>query len=391
MNKIEEAVARLKKGGLIIVADDETRESEGDLVGVAEYVTPEAVNFMTKFGRGLICAPISETIAQKLSLNEMTANNTDVFGTAFTISVDHVETSTGISALDRAKTIEKLTDPTTEKTDFYKPGHMFPLIAKSGGVLERRGHTEAAVDFAKLADSFEAAYICEILNEDGTMARLPELKELAQKWDIPLVTIEELAFYLRNRVPLTVSLPSEHGNFDLSLFEDSIHKEHLVLSKGPIFQTDEPVLVRLHSECLTGDVFGSHRCDCGEQLHLAMARIEQEGQGAILYLRQEGRGIGLKNKLRAYQLQENGRDTYEANVELGFAPDERDYNFAVEILRSLGIQKVRLMTNNPKKVQKIEELGIEVVERIPLETQPLKENSEYLKTKKEKFHHYLSI
>lgn len=391
MNKIEEAVVWMKNGGLIIIADDETRESEGDLVGISEYVTPDSVNFMTKFGRGLICSPISESIAKKLALHEMTDNNTDAFGTAFTISVDYMETSTGISAVDRAKTIEKLANPTTQKVDFYKPGHMFPLIAKPGGVLERRGHTEAAIDFAKLAGSFEAAYICEILNEDGTMARLSELKELARIWQLPLVTIEDLAVYLRNQLSLTVSLPSKYGGFNLTLFEDEAHKEHLILSKGLIRPMDESILVRLHSECLTGDIFGSNRCDCGEQLHLAMARIEQEGQGIICYLRQEGRGIGLKNKLRAYQLQENGRNTYEANIELGFAPDERDYTIAVNMLRSLSIQKVRLMTNNPEKIKKIEELGIEVVERIPLETTPLKENKSYLKTKKEKFQHYLSI
>ena len=391
MNKIEEAVARLKEGQLIIVADDETRESEGDLVGVAEYVTPESVNFMTKFGRGLICAPISEKIAQELNLYEMTNNNTDVFGTSFTISVDHIKTSTGISSFDRSKTIKALANPKSTKSDFNRPGHMFPLIAKPGGVMERRGHTEAAIDLAKLSGSFEAAYICEILKEDGTMARLSDLKVLSEEWEVPLITIEELDFYLRNQSPLKVSLPSKYGNFELTLFEDKTKKEHLVLSKGMTMNTKVPVLIRLHSECLTGDIFGSHRCDCGEQLHLAMAQIETEGRGAILYLRQEGRGIGLKNKLRAYQLQENGRDTYEANIELGFAPDERDYTFAVEILHSLGINEVKLLTNNPDKVHAIEALGIKVVERVPLETEPLKENSKYLKSKKDKFHHYLSI
>jgi 3,4-dihydroxy 2-butanone 4-phosphate synthase/GTP cyclohydrolase II len=391
MNRVEEAVAWLKAGGLIIVADDETREAEGDLLGLAEFAEPESINFMTKLGRGLICAPISQAITQRLGLHEMTENNTDAFGTAFTISVDHKETSTGISAFDRAKTINKLADPKVNGQDFFKPGHIFPLIAKDGGVLQRRGHTEAALDLARLAGSYEAAYICEILKEDGTMARFADLKELAQTWQLPLITVEELSQYMLKQRKLSVSLPTKSGDFTLTLIEDGKRNEHLVLSKGQLQEAQQPVLVRLHSECLTGDLFGSNRCDCGEQLQQAMSLIEAAGQGAIIYLRQEGRGIGLKNKLRAYQLQEQGRDTYEANVELGFAPDERDYTFAADILRSFGIKQVKLLTNNPQKVQELEKLGIEVVERIPLETQALKENKAYLKTKKEKFHHYLSI
>lgn len=391
MHKVEQAVEWLKKGGLVIVADDENRESEGDLIGIAEYATLESVNFMATYGRGLICAPISQAIAEKLALPEMTANNTDAFGTAFTISVDHVTTSTGISAKDRAVTIEKLADPASQAADFYRPGHIFPLTAQPGGVLERRGHTEAAVDLAKLAGSVEAAYICEILNEDGTMARVPELKKLAEKWQLPFLTIDELAEYLRGTTPITVDLPTAYGAFQLSLFEDEFGNEHLLLANGEIQHTTEPLLLRIHSECLTGDVFGSHRCDCGEQLQEAMRQIEAKGRGAILYLRQEGRGIGLRNKLRAYQLQEQGMDTYEANIALGFAADARHYTFAADVLRSLEVQEIQLMTNNPDKVKELESLGIKVAERVPLEMPAHKENSSYLKTKKEKFHHYLSI
>ncbi|WP_034858692.1 bifunctional 3,4-dihydroxy-2-butanone-4-phosphate synthase/GTP cyclohydrolase II [Enterococcus casseliflavus] len=391
MHKVEQAVEWLKKGGLVIVADDENRESEGDLIGIAEYATLESVNFMATYGRGLICAPISQAIAEKLALPEMTANNTDAFGTAFTISVDHVTTSTGISAKDRAVTIEKLADPASQAADFYRPGHIFPLTAQPGGVLERRGHTEAAVDLAKLAGSVEAAYICEILKEDGTMARVPELKKLAEKWQLPFLTIDELAEYLRGTTPITVDLPTAYGAFQLSLFEDEFGNEHLLLANGEIQHTTEPLLLRIHSECLTGDVFGSHRCDCGEQLQEAMRQIEAKGRGAILYLRQEGRGIGLRNKLRAYQLQEQGMDTYEANIALGFAADARHYTFAADVLRSLEVQEIQLMTNNPDKVKELESLGIKVAERVPLEMPAHKENSSYLKTKKEKFHHYLSI
>ncbi len=391
MNKIEQAIQHLSTGGLIIVADDENRESEGDLVGVASLASSESINFMTKFGRGLICAPISENIARQLELNEMTENNSDPFGTAFTISVDSIETSTGISAMDRAKTVRALSNPNATKESFFRPGHMFPLIAKNGGVLERRGHTEAAVDLAKLTDHSEAAYICEILNEDGSMARLAELQILSKKWNLPLITIEELSSYIINQEPIEVKLPTEYGNFNLRLFEDHNHNEHLLLSKGTILNAEYPVLIRVHSECLTGDVFGSHRCDCGEQLKRSMELINQEGSGAIIYLRQEGRGIGLKNKLRAYQLQEHGKDTYEANVELGFAPDERDYSFAASILQSLGIKQIRLLTNNPAKVSSLKDHGIDVCEQILLQTEPLKENIDYLKTKKEKFHHTLSI
>lgn len=391
MEKIAAALAWLKQGGLVIVADDETREAEGDLIGIAEYVTAESVNFMTTHGRGLICAPISQQIATDLQLPVMTTHNTDAFGTAFTISVDYQTTSTGISANDRAVTIQKLADATIQPTEFYRPGHIFPLIAKEGGVLERRGHTEAAVDLARLTHSRAAAYICEILKPDGTMARLTDLQKMSQEWGLPLLTIEELAIYRQKQQPISVTLPTELGKFNMSLYEEQPDKEHIVLTKGDLTQITNPVLVRLHSECLTGDVFGSHRCDCGEQLHRSMAMIEEAGQGVVIYLRQEGRGIGLKNKLRAYQLQEAGMDTYEANVALGFAPDERTYEFAADILTSLGLSKIKLITNNPQKVEALTSLGIEVVERVPLEIPAVKENRKYLKTKKTKFHHYLSI
>lgn len=388
---IQEAIKALKDGKLIIVADDDNREAEGDLVGLASYVTNESVNFMITHARGLICAPVSKAIARKLDLSTMNAKNTDPYGTAFTVSVDHKNTTTGISAFDRAETIKHLALPNTQSTDFHKPGHIFPLIAKEGGVLERRGHTEAAIDLAKLANKPEVAYICEILNTDGTMARLPQLEALSKKWDIPLITIEELSLYLAITSDLHVSLPTKFGQFDLTLFEDKEQKEHILLSKGDIRNAQEPLLLRIHSECLTGDIFGSHRCDCGEQLEAAMRKIEENGSGAILYLRQEGRGIGLKNKLKAYKLQESGVDTYDANVQLGFQPDERSYAFAYKILHSLGIQSVQLLTNNPEKINQLKALGLKVANRIPIEINTPKETKYYLKTKKEKFHHLLSI
>lgn len=388
--KIEEALLELRKGNLIIVADDESREAEGDLVGIANLVSPETINFMTKFARGLICAPITLQRAKQLQLTEMVQKNTDPFGTAFTISVDYETTVTGISAYDRAKTIKALGQTTTKATMFHQPGHIFPLIGKEGGVLKRRGHTEAALDLAKLTNQSEAAYICEILNEDGTMARLEQLKVLAHSWQMPLITVEELKQYLEEQRP-TVQLPTAYGDFELTLFEDSAGEEHLLLTKDDVRKSEEPLLVRIHSECLTGDVFGSHRCDCGDQLHEAMRMISERGTGAILYLRQEGRGIGLKNKLLAYQLQETGIDTYDANLALGFEPDERTYQFAVEMLKKTGIQRIELLTNNPEKVTQLMEQGIEVVKRVPLEIPPEKENYTYLQTKKTRFHHLLSI
>lgn len=388
---IQEAIEFLRKGKLIVVADDDDREAEGDLVGIANLVSPESINFMVTFARGLICTPISKRIADRLNLGEMVARNTDSFGTAFTISVDHKETSTGISAYDRATTIQALTKQESVVEDFHRPGHIFPLIAKEGGVLERRGHTEAAIELAKLTNQTEVAYICEILNEDGTMARKRQLKQFAEKHKLPFITVEELVLYLNTQKPLTVKLPTAFGEFDLTLFEDLQHKEHLVLSKGEIGKQAEPIMVRVHSECLTGDAFGSHRCDCGEQLHEAMQMIEKKGKGAILYLRQEGRGIGLKNKLRAYKLQEQGMDTFDANLVLGFKADERDYEFAANIIDTLGITEVDLITNNPEKIKQLELFGIKINQRIPLEIEAVEENKDYLKTKKQKFHHLLII
>ena len=389
--KIKAAIEHLKKGKLIIVVDDDTREAEGDLVGIANLVTPEAVNFMTRFARGLICTPMSVTSANRLRLSEMVQNNSDHYGTAFTNSVDYIGNSTGISAFDRAQTILNLSKVDSVNEDFNQPGHMFPLIAKKGGVMERRGHTEAAVDLAKLTNESEVAYICEILNVDGTMARRQQLDSLARHWKMPIISVEELVIYFLNQNKIKVNLPTKYGDFELTLFEDEASKEHLMLSKGDLSNFSEPLLVRLHSECLTGDIFGSHRCDCGEQLAKSMKMIEENGTGAILYLRQEGRGIGLKNKLKAYQLQENGKDTLEANTALGFKPDEREYGFAADILKSFNICEVKLMTNNPDKVKQLEENGIKVYERISIEVESRTENKSYLKTKKEKFNHILSI
>lgn len=388
--RIKGAVEHLKKGQLIIVADDDNREAEGDLIGLASLATPETVNFMTINARGLICVPLSKEKAERLKLAEMSDENTDIYSTAFTISVDHKKTSTGISAHDRALTIKALAMETSVASDFNRPGHIFPLIANDGGVLKRRGHTEAAIDLAKLANAEEVTYICEILNEDGTMARRPELEQLAKKWQMPMITVEELAVYLTAQQALKVKMPTEYGDFELSLFEDQDQKEHLLLSKGDI-QSGEPLLVRIHSECMTGDVFGSHRCDCGEQLHKAMRMIQKEGRGAIIYLRQEGRGIGLKKKLESYRLQEKGLDTYEANVALGHRPDERHYDFAINILKSLNIRQIRLLTNNPDKMGELKEAGIEIAQRVPLEVPLHKENVNYMTTKKIKFHHQLTI
>lgn len=387
---VEKALFDLRAGKLIIVVDDDDREAEGDLVGLAELASPENVNFMTKHARGLICAPVSEEIANRLELVPMSEENTDAHGTAFTISVDHKETSTGISAFDRAKTIQELALSTSEASDFHRPGHMFPLVGRSGGVLERRGHTEASLDLACLAGVREATYICEILKDDGTMARKVDLHDFASKWNLTMIEVGDIARYVSFQDSPKVKLPSSYGDFDLQLFEDEEKREHVLLSKGDL-TTDEPLLLRLHSECLTGDIFGSLRCDCGEQLHAAMEKIDQVGRGAILYLRQEGRGIGLKNKLKAYQLQEEGLDTYEANLELGFAPDERDYQIAADILSFLDIKQVKLLTNNPDKLEQLEMAGIEIVERLPLQMPAHQENKAYLQTKQEKFHHLLHI
>lgn len=389
VKKIQDALAHLKNGGLVIVMDDEDREAEGDIIGLASQATPQKVNFMTKYARGLMCVPMAPEIAQRLQLQQMTVNNTDPFGTAFTISVDHKSTTTGISAFDRWRTITHLADPSAKNEDFYKPGHIFPLVAKANGVLERNGHTEAAVDLAKLAGEEPVAYICEILKSNGEMARAKELHEIADEYSLPIITIKELQEYRKNEVSKPVEevkLPTEYGDFKLRRFAG----DNLALIKGDI-SGDDSVMVRLHSECFTGDVLGSLRCDCGPQLHEAMRQIERHGRGIVLYLRQEGRGIGLRNKLKAYRLQEQGLDTVEANTHLGFKADERHYEVAAQILKELGVRKIDLLTNNPDKIDQLKLDGIEVHRRLPLEITPNVYDQKYLITKKQKFHHMLNL
>ena len=389
VKKIQATIKHLQEGGLAIVMDDADREAEGDLVGLASEATPEKVNFMTKYARGLMCVPMAPEVAERLKLPQMTTDNSDPFGTAFTISVDHHSTTTGISAFDRWRTITHLAAPTAKNEDFYKPGHIFPLVAKKNGVLERDGHTEAAVDLARLAGVEPVAYICEILKDNGEMARSVELHEKAAEYGLPIITIKELQEYrqsLASKPVEEVHLPSQYGDFRLRWFNDN----NLALIKGDIDPTT-PIMVRLHSECFTGDVLGSLRCDCGPQLHEAMRRIEKNGSGIIIYLRQEGRGIGLANKLRAYHLQEHGYDTVEANEKLGFAPDERQYDQAVAILHQLGIIKINLLTNNPDKIAQLQLGDIEINERIPLEIAPNNYDENYLITKKNKFHHLLNL
>lgn len=389
VKKIQAMIKHLQEGGLAIVMDDADREAEGDLVGLASEATPEKVNFMTKYARGLMCVPMAPEVAERLKLPQMTADNSDPFGTAFTISVDHHSTTTGISAFDRWRTITHLAAPTAKNEDFYKPGHIFPLVAKKNGVLERNGHTEAAVDLARLAGVEPVAYICEILKDNGEMARSVELHEKAAEFGLPIITIKELQEYrqsLASKPVEEVHLPSQYGDFRLRWFNDN----NLALIKGDIDPTT-PIMVRLHSECFTGDVLGSLRCDCGPQLHEAMRRIEKNGSGIIIYLRQEGRGIGLANKLRAYHLQEHGYDTVEANEKLGFAPDERQYDRAVAILHQLGITKINLLTNNPDKIAQLQLGDIEINERIPLEIAPNNYDENYLITKKDRFHHLLNL
>ena len=395
-SSIDYAVNELKKGNLIIVVDDENRENEGDLLGVAELMTPENVNFMISQAKGLVCAPISRDIAQRLDINLMTEKNSDKHGTKFTISVDAAHgTTTGISAFERSITLRELAKPNSKKDDFVRPGHVFPLIAEDGGVLRRAGHTEAAVDLAKLAKMNPAGAICEIINDDGTMARLPELIKFSQKHNLALITIKDLISYRVNNESLVhlaseANLPTEYGDFVIQTYESNLSSEyHIALIKGEI-KKDEPVLVRVHSECLTGDALHSLRCDCGQQLAFAMKKIAEEGKGVILYMKQEGRGIGLVNKIKAYNLQDHGRDTVQANLDLGFEEDMRDYGIGAQMLKAIGSNKIRLLTNNPKKLIGLEGYGLEIVERVPIEIQPSKENKYYLKTKKHKMGHILN-
>ncbi|MFW6131977.1 MAG: bifunctional 3,4-dihydroxy-2-butanone-4-phosphate synthase/GTP cyclohydrolase II [Candidatus Aminicenantaceae bacterium] len=398
VSNVEKAIKAVKTGKLIIIVDDEDRENEGDLMVAAEHVTPDIINFMAKHGRGLICLSLTKERLQQLQLPLMVKDNTAQFKTAFTVSIDARKgISTGISAYDRAKTILTAIDLETKPSDLARPGHIFPLQAKDGGVLERAGQTEASIDIARLSGLKSAGVICEIMNEDGTMARMPQLKEFSNTYDIPILTIADLIKYRMKNERLVkkveeANLPTKFGDFKMMVFEDSIHKEHsIALIKG-VIKKEEPTLVRVHSQCLTGDTLGSIRCDCGDQLHHAMNLIKKEGKGIILYiLNQEGRGIGLVNKIKAYAMQDKGVDTVEANEQLGFKPDHRDYGIGAQILVSLGVRKLRLITNNPRKFIGLEGYGLEIVERVPVEIPPNKKNLTYLKTKKEKMGHILEM
>jgi 3,4-dihydroxy 2-butanone 4-phosphate synthase/GTP cyclohydrolase II len=394
LDKIEAAIEDIKNGKLVIVVDDEDRENEGDFITAARNVTPEIINFMSTHGRGLICAPLVEERCEELGLELMVRDNTALHQTPFTVSVDLLGhgCTTGISAHDRAKTIQALIDPTTKPEHLGKPGHIFPLKAKTGGVLRRSGHTEATIDLARLAGFEPAGVLVEIMNEDGSMARLPQLREIATRFDLKLISIKDLIAYLLSTETLIeegvkVQMPTKYGNFELIAFKQINSGEiHMALKKGD-WKKDEPVLVRVHSSCVTGDILHSLRCDCGEQLHAAMQMVEKEGKGLILYMNQEGRGIGLMNKLKAYKLQEEGMDTVEANLELGFKMDERDYGVGAQILRQLGISKLRLITNNPRKRAGLSGYGLEVVENVPIEINPNPHNESYLRTKRDKLGH----
>ncbi len=417
LNTIEEALDELRQGKFVIVVDDEDRENEGDFIIAAQMITPEKVNFMLQHGRGVLCCPITERRCAELDLMHQVANNTSMLGTPFTVTVDKLEgCTTGVSAADRAATILALADPNSKPETFGRPGHINPLYARTGGVLQRAGHTEAGVDLARLAGFYPAAALIEIMNEDGTMARMPQLQEVAREFDLKIITIKDLIAYRLAHDSVspkdgmssvsdsgqsgeagliergeTVFLPTRNGEFMLTPFRDlTTGLEHVVLTKGT-WREDEAILCRVHSSCMTGDVFGSQRCECGEQLTKAMQMIEAEGRGIIVYMNQEGRGIGLMNKIRAYKLQEEGEDTVEANVHLGFRPDERDYGVGAQILREMKAMKLRLMTNNPVKRVGLESYGIEIVENVPIEIAPNRWNERYMRTKKEKMHHDLKM